>query len=38
MLQYLVDAVNNGNQVDAFVLDFSKAFDQVPQQRLFSIS
>lgn len=33
-LQDLVDAVNNGNQVDSFVVDLSKAFDRVLHQRL----
>ena len=33
-LHDLVSAVNEGKQVDAFILDFSKAFDQVPHGRL----
>jgi hypothetical protein len=30
----LAKSLNNGEQVDAVVLDFSKAFDRVPHQRL----
>ena len=33
-LHDLVTAVNEGRQVDAFILDFSKAFDRVPHERL----
>ena len=33
-LHDLVSAVNEGKQVDAFILDFSKAFDRVPHGRL----
>ena len=33
-LHDLVTAVNEGKQVDAFFLDFSKAFDRVPHERL----
>ena len=30
----LISAVNSKKQVDAFILDFSKAFDRVPHQRV----
>ena len=33
-LHDLVSAVNEGKQVDAFISDFSKAFDRVPHGRL----
>ena len=33
-LHDLVSAVNEGKRVDAFILDFSKAFDRVPHGRL----
>ena len=33
-LQKLADGLNSGDQMDCILLDFSKAFDQVPHQRL----
>jgi hypothetical protein len=33
-LQELADGLNSGDQMDCILLDFSKAFDQVPHQRL----
>lgn len=33
-IYYLANAVKNGEPVHAAVLDFSKAFDKVPHQRL----
>jgi hypothetical protein len=33
-IQDLADSLNAGGQVDAILLDFSKAFDKVPHQRL----
>jgi len=32
--QDIADSVNNGDRIDAIVIDFSKAFDLVPQDRL----
>ena len=32
--QYLFDKISHGGQVDAVVLNFSKAFDKVPHKRL----
>ena len=32
-IQNLVDGLNNGEQIDCILLDFSKAFDKVPHQR-----
>jgi len=34
LVQDLADSLNEGQQVDAILLDFSKAFDKVPHQRL----
>jgi len=33
-LQELADGLNSGDQMDCILLDFSKAFDKVPHQRL----
>ena len=33
-LQELADGLNSGDQMDCVLLDFSKAFDKVPHQRL----
>jgi hypothetical protein len=33
-IQDLADVLNNGDQIDCILLDFSKAFDKVPHQRL----
>ena len=33
-LEYITDQVDQGNPVDSILLDFSKAFDKVPHQRL----
>ena len=33
-LQYLANGLNNGEQIDAILLDFSKAYDRVPHQSL----
>ncbi|MEW8547322.1 MAG: reverse transcriptase domain-containing protein, partial [Candidatus Thiodiazotropha sp.] len=33
-IQDLANGLNNGEQIDAILLDFSKAFDKVPHQRL----
>jgi len=33
-VQDLADSLNESQQVDAILLDFSKAFDKVPHQRL----
>ena len=33
-LQELADGINSGDQLDCILLDFSKAFDKVPHQRL----
>jgi hypothetical protein len=33
-IQDLADGLNNGEQIDCILLDFSKAFDKVPHQRL----
>ena len=33
-IQDLANALNDGEQIDAILLDFSKAFDKVPHQRL----
>ena len=33
-VQYLAKGLNDGEQIDAVLLDFSKAFDKVPHQRL----
>ena len=35
-LQELADGLNSGDQMDCISLDFSKAFDKVPHQRLLS--
>ena len=35
-MQELFNKVSSGGQVDAMVLDFSKAFDKVPHTRLMS--
>ena len=33
-IQDIAKSLGNGNQIDCILLDFSKAFDKVPQQRL----
>ena len=33
-VQDLAKGLNDGEQIDAVLLDFSKAFDKVPHQRL----
>jgi hypothetical protein len=33
-IQDLADRLNNGEQIDCILLNFSKAFDKVPHQRL----
>ena len=33
-IQDLANGLNNGEQIDAILLDFSKAFDKIPHQRL----
>lgn len=33
-IQNLANSLNNGEQIDAILLDFSKVFDKVPHQRL----
>jgi hypothetical protein len=36
-IQDLADGLTNGEQIDYILLDFSKAFDKVPHQRLINI-
>ncbi len=33
-MDFVTEAVDKGNSVDIFYLDFSKAFDKVPHKRL----
>ena len=35
-LQELADGINSGDQLDCILLDFSKAFDEVPHQRIWN--
>jgi hypothetical protein len=35
-LQELADGLNSGDQMDCILLDFSKAFDEVPHQRIWN--
>jgi len=35
--QHMLDSLDNGNRIDAIIIDFSKAFDLVPHGRLLTV-